>query len=962
MPETVHAASARAGSFFRGHIGRTLVVVALAAAAPSLALIFYLGYEQDRQRIEEFKRETMNVAEGVFALQRQFADKTEQLLLTLDLLLKDVPPEDTPANERVLREFLAANISYITFAVADREGFLTAGAKPLPGRVNVAQRLYWQKAASSMSFSAGEFTFSHTTKEPAFQFALPRRDRSGQFSGMLIATVRLTFPEHSLENFRLPKGSAVLVTDGKGVRLHRYPRSPLYPEGANISSEVNERVTSGEDSGFFRAKAPDGEPRVYTFKRLSVRGEAPYGTLLITLPTRVFEAQAEAALARNMGFLAVAAAAALLLARVLGKSALGAPAAALVRAARKIEGGDLTARAAREVTTGELGELAATFDSMAQSLDGRDKGRRLAEEALRGSEKKFRTLFEHTRELFGLLSPDGVLIDVNPAALSAVGARRENVIGKPFEDTPWWNDDPKKQLQLRQALDEARKGTLARFDATHLREDGHLLHVECSLQAVTGDDGQPALFIAEGRDITERHIMESRLRHMALHDALTGLANRALLRDRIGQAIAWSRRRPEEGYALLFIDLDRFKVINDSLGHSVGDAILISIAERFRTALRDGDTLARYGGDEFVALIRGLPSARKAIKLARRLAALLSEPILTEGARVSVSASVGIELNPPANATPDELIRNANLAMHHAKRSRKRRPKVYTKRLLEDVTAIRFMEQELPLALEGGQFHLAFQPIVDASRQDELAGFEALSRWMHPERGLVQPVEFIRMAEETGMIHALGEWVLRRACQTMAGWRAALPDAHGVFVSVNVSPCQVEDVLFAAKVREILAATGLPPAMLHLEITETAIMDSSPQTVERLNELAGLGVKLSIDDFGSGYSNLALMTRLPVADLKIDLSIVMAMDQTPKYLAVVKSIVTMAEALELRVVAEGVETARQRDQLLALGCGLQQGYLHARPLTAEAAYELLKRRARLAGGQGERDGGMSRVA
>lgn len=213
------------------------------------------------------------------------------------------------------------------------------------------------------------------------------------------------------------------------------------------------------------------------------------------------------------------------------------------------------------------------------------------------------------------------------------------------------------------------------------------------------------------------------------------------------------------------------------------------------------------------------------------------------------------------------------------------------------------------------------------------------------------------------MILPLGEWVLRRACETLARWRAALPGAQGVFVSVNVSPRQVEDVLFASKVREILAATSLPPSMLHLEITETAIMDSSPHTVEKLNDLAGLGVKLSIDDFGAGYSNLALMTRLPVADLKIDLSIVMAMDQTPKYLAVVKSIVTMAEALELRVVAEGVETARQRDQLLALGCGLQQGYLHARPLTPEAAFELLAGGARPAGRQGEDQGeGISRVA
>ena len=925
-----------------GHIRRTLMLVSLAAVAPVLALMVYLGLEQRKLFVDEFKRDSLNVAEAVIVLQRQFSDKTKNLLETLDRLLADIPPEDTAGRERILREVLAANPAYVTFAIVDSNGILSAGARPVPKGVSVANRRYWVLGKQSMSFSAGEFAISHTTEEPVFHFALPRRDKFGEFNGMLVAAVKLNYLEHYLDRFQMPQGGAMLLVDSKGIRLHRHPRLPSRPEGEPIAENVLELLDKGGAAGSFQATGFDGVLRLYTFKRLCLEGEPrPYGSVVLAVPAKSVEAMATEPLARNVLFLVVAVGMALGLARYLGTRGLIRPVEALVRAAKRLGAGDLHTRAAGGGFGGELGFLARSFDEMAGSLLQRRERHRRAESALAEGEKKFRALFEHTQELIGLLSPDGLLLKANPTALGAVGAAMEDVLGKPFWETPWWNDDPKKQLQLKQAIEKAQSGGVVSFETNHRGPEGQLLHVEFSLQGVLGEAGEPLLLIAEGRDITERYVMESRLRHMALHDPLTGLANRALLRDRIGQAISWAKRNPQECYCVLFIDIDRFKVINDSLGHAIGDAILQQVAARFHGVLRDGDTLARYGGDDFVVLVRGIPTARESIRLARRLTKSLAEPVEVEGARVQVSVSIGIELNPPEDPSPDELIRNANLAMHHAKQFSRRRPKVFTARLLENIKSIQFIEQELPEALRNGQFHLVFQPIVDAGRGGALAGFEALSRWHHPKRGDIAPVEFIRLAEDTGFILTLGEWVLDAACRTLADWIALRDSARGIFLSVNVSPRQIADPGFTAMVRDTLRRHGLNPGQLHLEITETAIMDASSQNIERLNELALLGVHLSIDDFGTGYSNLALMTKLPVSNLKIDLSIVMSMDEQPGNLAVVKAVVTMARALGLDVVAEGVETGRQRDLLLELGCGLQQGYFHSRPLATDRALALL---------------------
>jgi Amt family ammonium transporter len=351
--------------------------------------------------------------------------------------------------------------------------------------------------------------------------------------------------------------------------------------------------------------------------------------------------------------------------------------------------------------------------------------------------------------------------------------------------------------------------------------------------------------------------------------------------------------------------------------------------------------VARFGGDEFVVVLTGARSSREIMHVAHRLAEVLRRPYLIDGHSVASSASIGIELALADGLTPDEMIRNASLAMLHAKDMGSRHPKVFSRRLQDSLASLQVVETELLGAIEGGQLVIALQPIVDAADDCRPMGFEVLSRWHHPVRGVIPPGSFIPVAEESGLIVRLGEWVLRSACAVLADWRLESGRAEDIFLSVNVSPRQLSRSGFVPLVRDLLAEFELPPAQLQLEFTETALMESSPQVQERLRELSDLGVRLAIDDFGTGYSNMALLTRLPLTDLKIDLSIVAGAERKPESRAILRAIATMARSLGLEVIAEGVETPAQRDILIGLGCRLHQGFLHGRPMPEPEARRLL---------------------
>jgi diguanylate cyclase (GGDEF)-like protein/PAS domain S-box-containing protein len=439
-----------------------------------------------------------------------------------------------------------------------------------------------------------------------------------------------------------------------------------------------------------------------------------------------------------------------------------------------------------------------------------------------------------------------------------------------------------------------------------------------------------------GEEVTERKQVEARLLHEAVHDALTGLPNRHLFMQRLGESLFRFNQGGGQ-FAVLFLDLDRFKVVNDSLGHHVGDELLVAVARRLQESVRAGDTVARFGGDEFAILLRDLDDTADATAIATRVADAVAAPVNLSGYEVFTSVSIGIALASNGYERPEYLLRGADMAMYQAKGSGGLAWEVFDRGMHARALTRLQMETDLRRALHRGEFRLHYQPIVSLST-GWIAGVEALVRWEHPDRGLVEPADFIAMAEETGAIVPLGEWVVREACRQLAEWRTGL--GVSITMSVNLSARQVAHPGLVEGVRDALAAAGLEPAELKLEITESALLETAAAEGV-LAELRALGVEMQLDDFGTGYSSLSALHRLPMQALKVDRTFVSRMEGGNAPAQLVRTIALMARGMALTVIAEGVETAGQLAEVREIGCDYAQGYLISRPLPAEALRELL---------------------
>jgi diguanylate cyclase (GGDEF)-like protein len=485
--------------------------------------------------------------------------------------------------------------------------------------------------------------------------------------------------------------------------------------------------------------------------------------------------------------------------------------------------------------------------------------------------------------------------------------------------------------RVRQALASlATQGKT--YDLTHriVRPDGEVRIVHQRAELVRDAEGQPVRRVGIIRDITERKALESQLTHQATHDPLTGLPNRTLLLDRIGQALARARR-DRNHCAALFLDLDRFKEINDALGHASGDQLLVAVAARLRPAMREEDTLARLGGDEFVALLENVTEVGEAARTATRLACALRAPLTIDGQDLRIGVNIGIVISGPEHESATDLLRDADIAMYRAKTAGGADYAIFDPTMQAALMARVALERDLHLALERGEFVLHYQPIVNLST-GRIEKVEALVRWQHPTRGLLPPGAFISLAEETGLIVPLGRWVLNAACRQARSWQLA---GTPVAMAVNLTAREFQNAELAAEVATALATVDLAPQWLHLEITETLAMRDADATVATLTALRALGVQTSIDDFGTGYSSLAYLKRLPVNTLKIDKSFIDDLAADTADAAIIETIIALSHILGLLVLAEGVETAQQANRLTALGCNLAQGYYFTRPLPAE---------------------------
>lgn len=499
---------------------------------------------------------------------------------------------------------------------------------------------------------------------------------------------------------------------------------------------------------------------------------------------------------------------------------------------------------------------------------------------------------------------------------------------KPGAGAFWEHDHPEDADFVRRIIDQA-KAERRPYEVTHriVREDGDIRWVHERGEYTFDDDGKPIRMVGTVHDITERREAEQQLAHLAHHDALTDLPNRTLLADRLQQAIARARRL-REVVAVLFIDLDRFKNINDTLGHAVGDRLLKAVADRIAGVTRAGDTVARPGGDEFVAVLTDIRTIEDIAKVAQKILRAFADPCHVDGHELFVTASIGISIFPNDGDDVDALVKNADRAMYQAKESGRNTFQFYAPDMLESALERLALETDLRKALDRDQLTLYYQPLTTCD--GTIVACEALLRWRHPTLGLLLPNEFISLAEETGLIVPIGEWVIREATRQMARWR---DDGRDLRVLVNISARQFQQRDLADAVEDALASSGLEPARLELEITESAVMRDADRTVAILCDLKNAGVRLSIDDFGTGYSSLGYLKRFPIDVVKIDRSFVRDVLTDKFDEAIARAVVTLAHSLELAVVAEGVETERQLAFMREIGCDLIQGFLVSRPLT-----------------------------
>ncbi|HEX2294063.1 MAG TPA: EAL domain-containing protein [Actinomycetota bacterium] len=474
------------------------------------------------------------------------------------------------------------------------------------------------------------------------------------------------------------------------------------------------------------------------------------------------------------------------------------------------------------------------------------------------------------------------------------------------------------------------------YEARVVRPDGTVRLIDALGTVEPDGAGRVVRVAGTVQDVTDRRSLEDKIQHQAFHDSLTGLANRDLFVDRVGHALS-RQRRAGNSLAVLFLDLDDFKTVNDSLGHRAGDELLVDVARRIDEAIRPGDTVARLGGDELAILLEDLDGVEGAVFVADRIAGLFQTPFVVDGAELSVHASTGIAFSVPGDGrSPDDLLRDADIAMYEAKRSGKGGFQLFEVGMRLAASERLKLKADLQQAVDNGELELHYQPIV---RLDDgtVSSVEALVRWRHPERGLVAPLDFIPFAEESGLIVPIGRWVLMEACRTAASWGGESPPS----VSVNVSPLRFRHSGFVEELKEALGATGLAPGRLVLEITESALVEDVEKVVERLEELKQLGVQLAIDDFGTGYSSLSYLKHFAIDVLKIDKAFIDSIALGAEDSALARAVLRLGQSLNLKIVAEGVEEDVQAEVLKTLGCPLAQGYLFSRPVPAAALETLM---------------------
>lgn len=917
---------------FSGLRMRVLLLVTL-AMIPWLLTTIYHAVEERRAVVSNGQENALRLARIVSFDQRETIYHTRAMLQALA-----ASPEIKSGTQAACRQSLAdmfkGNRHYVNIGVVDVRGVLLCDALATQTARWFGDRDWFRQAVKDKQPVIGRLAIGRITGKPVVVAAQPVLDENGVAARVVWASIDIGWFQHLLEQIKLPQGVSVSVMDAHGVVVARQPERQDAIGKPNPLAALIQAIVDKKEEGVGQAVGTDGVDRLFAFRRLIER--AGFDSVYVSLTTRTgpLLAKSNRILAREMGILALTVLVIFILVWYSINVLVLRKMKALIASARQIAKGNFNSRTHLGQDQGELGELARVFDDMAGSLE------------LLFNQNQH--IMEVTPEAIIISDSSGKIVMANAQAGKLFGYSRDEMLGASVETLV-----PER---LRAAHVAHRDAYIA-LDAPPIKamgkgrelfarkKDGSEFSTEISLGPLKTNDGN--FVISAIRDVSERKEFEARILHQATHDALTGLPNRILFQDIVEHAMSRARRT-EKLLAILFLDLDGFKNVNDTLGHEYGDILLKEVARRLTATLRrddliarDDDMVARQGGDEFIILLQGISVVQNIIQIAEKILLAVAEPFIADGHEMHVTVSVGITVFPFDDLEINHLLQNADTAMYRAKESGRNNFQFYTAEMNTFIRERMEIENGLRHALTKGELVLHYQPQMNI-KTGKMVGVEALVRWAHPVKGLIPPGVFIPVAEESGLIVQLGDWVLRTACRQNKAWQdAGLPQIR---MAVNLSVRQFRQPRLVEGVAGALADAGLDAHSnnLELELTESLLMQHTEDTIVTLRKLHQMGICLSIDDFGTGYSSLSYLKRFPIDTLKIDQSFIRDITTDPNDAAIAATIVTLAHNLKLKVIAEGVETAEQLALLRNMQCDQMQGYYFSRPVPPEELEKLLR--------------------
>ncbi|MBZ0105493.1 MAG: EAL domain-containing protein [Sulfuricella denitrificans] len=916
-----------------------LMLLILAAVLPAFLLVLYSTFEQRRNAAEYTQREALKLAQTVAEGHRTTSSSARQMLKGLSTLAEIPDIRSAGPCNKMVSGILRFYPDYANIGIALSDGSVVCSALPLPAPVNVADRGFFRRAVATRDFSIGDYQLGRVAAKRGIHFGYPLLTADKQIWGVVFILLDLDrLNERLAETPHLEAGDVVFLLDDAGIILARYPDS-VSQIGKSINTlPLFRKIRQSQGEGTYESNGLDGTRRIFAFTPL-FSGLTCCAYTVVGIPTEIVFAKPNHAFVRNVSLMVLIGLLVLIMAWVGGDLLVLKRVRALSGAARKMGQHDLSVRSGLPHDEEEIGQLARSFDEMADNLEAWQKQLLQSSHELEKLSYRNQLILNSAGEGICGVNGDCLVTFINPAAATMLGYQVDELIGLPLHETVHCRKAdgtvfPHEECPMREAIESGTSHLGS--DEMLWRKDGSVFYADYAVTPMF-EDGKIAGAVVTFRDITERRRHEEQLAHQATHDALTGLANRTILNDRIGLLIERAARE-KTVLALFLLDLDRFKEVNDSLGHSAGDELLRGLATRLTDLMRDSDTVARLGGDEFVILVE-MSTADGAIPLAQKMIDALASPFSVAGQEVFTSTSIGISLYPKDGDCGEELLKNADVAMYRAKKRGRNAYRFYNEGMNTSSAERLSLESRLRHAVDNGELLLYYQPQLNL-HSGEIIGAEALIRWQHPELGMVSPAKFIPLAEESGLIFPIGEWVMRTACHQLKTWQEA-----GVTtppVAINLSAHQFRQRHLVKMTTGVLLDSGLEGRYLELEMTESAVMEDTDRVIRVLRELKDVGTAISIDDFGTGYSSLSYLKQFAIDKLKVDQSFVREITRDPSDAAIVVAIITMAHSLGLNVIAEGVETEGQLEYLRRHGCDEMQGYFFSRPVPVGDFEQMLR--------------------